>query len=84
MPDVVVSDIAMPGEDGYALLARMRADVCALGRVPAVALTAYSAPGDREQALSAGFHAHVAKPLRSDELLHAVVAARRSVAPASC
>ena len=54
VPDVVVSDIAMPGEDGYALLARMRSDVSALGRIPAVALTAYSAPGDREQALSAG------------------------------
>jgi PAS domain S-box-containing protein len=79
VPDVVVSDIAMPGEDGYALLARLRAEAAALGRIPAVALTAYSAPGDREQALSAGFHAHVAKPLRSDELLHALVAAHRSL-----
>ena len=84
LPDVVVSDIAMPGEDGYALLTRMRAEVSALGRIPAIALTAYSAPGDREQALSAGFHAHVAKPLRSDELLHAVVAAHQSQMPASC
>jgi PAS domain S-box-containing protein len=77
-PHVLVSDIAMPGSDGYALLARLRAEAAAFGRIPAVALTAYSAPGDREQALSAGFQAHVAKPLRSDELLHAVVAAHQS------
>ncbi len=83
LPDVVVSDIAMPGEDGYALLARMRSDVSAVGRIPAVALTAYSAPGDREQALSAGFHAHVAKPLRTEELLRAVVAAQSRTTTAS-
>jgi CheY-like chemotaxis protein len=73
--EVVVSDIAMPGEDGYALLARMRAREI-LGTVPAVALTAYSAPGDRERALSAGFDAHVAKPVRSPELVTPSLAAR--------
>src|SRR5262249_37148214 len=52
MPDVLVSDIAMPEEDGYSFLARMRASGARLGRVPAIALSAYSAPGDREQALS--------------------------------
>ncbi len=75
LPDVVVSDLAMPDEDGYSLLARMRAGE-RLKRVPAIALTAYSTPVDREQALSAGFHAHVAKPVRTAELLGAVVAAR--------
>jgi CheY-like chemotaxis protein len=75
LPDVVVSDLAMPDEDGYSLLARMRAGE-RLRRVPAIALTAYSSPVDREQALSAGFHAHVAKPVRTAELLGAVVAAR--------
>ena len=49
--------------------------VSGVGRIPAIALTAYSSPGDREQALSAGFHAHVAKPLRTDELVHTVAAA---------
>jgi CheY-like chemotaxis protein len=83
LPDVVVSDIAMPGEDGYALLAQMRSNVSTLGRIPAIALTAYSTAGDREQALTAGFQAHVAKPLRSEELLSALVALRRSLAPAS-
>ncbi len=82
VPDVVVSDIAMPGEDGYALLTRIRSGAAHIGRIPAIALTAYSAPGDREQALSAGFHAHVAKPLQTAELLRAVVAARRSRVPA--
>jgi PAS domain S-box-containing protein len=77
IPDVVVSDIAMPEEDGYALLSRMRErrSLCA---VPAIALTAYSAPSDREHALEAGFDAHVAKPVRTAELLHAIAAARES------
>jgi len=75
VPDVLVSDIAMPNEDGYALLARMRADVAGLGRIPAIALTALSAPSDRELALSAGFHAHVAKPPQTQELLRAVATA---------
>jgi PAS domain S-box-containing protein len=77
IPDVVVSDLAMPDEDGYSLLARMRAGE-RLRRVPAIALTAYSSPGDREQALSAGFHSHVAKPVRTAELLGAVIAAREA------
>jgi CheY-like chemotaxis protein len=80
LPDVLVSDLAMPNEDGYALLARMRSDAARLGRIPAIALTALSAPDDRAHALSAGFSAHVAKPPRTDELLHAVVAARHSLA----
>jgi PAS domain S-box-containing protein len=78
LPDLVVSDLAMPGEDGYALLARMREQGAPLQSVPAIALTAYSAPSDREQALSAGFHAHVAKPVRTADLMGAVVAARGS------
>jgi CheY-like chemotaxis protein len=76
LPDVVVSDLAMPDEDGYTLLARMRARDQHLRRVPAIALTAYSTPGDRAQALSAGFHSHVAKPVRTAELLGAIAAAR--------
>ena len=75
LPDVVVSDLAMPEEDGYSLLARMRAYGPPLHSVPAIALTAYSAPSDREHALSAGFQAHVAKPVRTADLVGAVVAA---------
>jgi PAS domain S-box-containing protein len=75
-PDLIVSDLAMPDEDGFWLLARIRSRGLPLREIPAIALTAYSAPGDREQALSAGFLAHLAKPVRTAELLGAVVAAR--------
>jgi CheY-like chemotaxis protein len=64
-PDVLVSDIGMPGMDGYALVGR-------LGDVPAVALTAYARPEDRERALSAGFREHVAKPINAATLIAAV------------
>ena len=56
----------------------MREQGAPLQAGPAIALTAYSAPSDREQALSAGFHAHVAKPVRTADLMGAVLAARES------
>jgi PAS domain S-box-containing protein len=68
-PDVVVSDIAMPHADGYDLIARLRqlpAD-CG-GRTPAIALTAYAAPADRDRALAAGYDAWLAKPCEAHEL----------------
>jgi len=58
---VLVSDIGMPGEDGYALIRRVRARFSP-EQLPAIALTAYAASSDREQALQAGFNAHVTKP----------------------
>jgi PAS domain S-box-containing protein len=61
-PDVVVSDIAMPGEDGYAFLRALRARGGPVGEVPAIALTAYAGSADRSRLLAAGFHAHVPKP----------------------
>ena len=61
-PDVVVSDIAMPGEDGVAFLHALRARRETIGNVPAIALTAYASTTDRRQLLDAGFLAHVAKP----------------------
>jgi PAS domain S-box-containing protein len=60
-PDVVVSDIAMPGEDGVAFLRALRARGGA-GDVPAIALTAYGTGEDRRRLLDAGFQAHVPKP----------------------
>ena len=59
--DVVVSDIGLPGEDGYSLIRRMRAG--AARDIPAIALTAYAAAGERERALEAGFDAWLAKPI---------------------
>ena len=61
-PDVVVSDIAMPGEDGVAFLHQLRARRETIGNVPAIALTAYASNADRRQLLEVGFQAHVAKP----------------------
>jgi CheY-like chemotaxis protein len=62
-PDVLLSDIAMSGEDGFALIRRVRAlDADKGGLVPAIALTAYAGASDRARALSAGFQLHMAKP----------------------
>ncbi|WP_433935835.1 response regulator [Sorangium cellulosum] len=69
-PDVLVSDIAMPGEDGYALIRKIRAlPAKSGGRTPAVALTAYARTEDRTRALRAGFNTHVPKPIEQAELL---------------
>jgi signal transduction histidine kinase/CheY-like chemotaxis protein len=77
-PDVVVSDIEMPGGDGYELIARVRALDAGRGRVlPAIALTAYARVEDRVRALTAGYQHHVAKPVEPTEL----VAVVRSLAP---
>ncbi len=68
-PDVLVSDINMPGMDGYELLRRVRAmEHGRGGRIPAVALTAYARAEDRVQALQAGFQMHVPKPIEPAEL----------------
>jgi PAS domain S-box-containing protein len=73
-PDVIVSDVGLPGENGYDLIERIRElDPSAGGTIPAVALTAYAAPRNRRRALLAGFHTHLAKPVEPDELV-AVVA----------
>ena len=70
--DAVVSDIAMPGEDGYGMIARLRARAT---NTPAIALTAYGGEEDRERALRAGFDAFVRKPVAPQEFLDAVLSA---------
>jgi PAS domain S-box-containing protein len=68
-PDVMVTDIGMPGEDGYSLMRRVREWERERGAyIPAVALTAYGRVEDRMRALSAGFQMHVAKPVEPAEL----------------
>jgi PAS domain S-box-containing protein len=68
-PDVLVSDIGLPGEDGYSLIKKIRAAEVATGkRIPAVALTAFARTEDRFQALAAGFNMHVPKPVEPAEL----------------
>ena len=66
--DVIVSDIAMPGEDGFWLMHRIRALPGKQGRTPAVALTALARTEDRARAIKAGFQMHMAKPVRLDDL----------------
>jgi signal transduction histidine kinase/CheY-like chemotaxis protein len=73
LPDAVVADIGLPGEDGYALMRRIRAlPGNAGGFVPAVAVTAYVRMEDRKQALAAGFQQHVAKPVDPVQLVDAI------------
>ena len=65
-PDVLVSDIGMPGEDGYDLIRRVRHLEAGRGRhIPAIALTAYAAAEDRRRTLRAGYDSHVAKPVEA-------------------
>ena len=80
-PDVLVSDIGMPGEDGYSFIRRVRALTHRVADVPAVALTAYSQPEDQRRALMAGFQKFVPKPVQVEELaavVHALADRRLS------
>lgn len=74
-PDVLVSDIGMPGENGYSLIRKLRDIEAQLGcgQIPAVALTAYARSEDRAAAIAAGFQIHVRKPVDPAQLA-AVVA----------
>ena len=69
-PDMILSDIGMPGEDGYEFLAKLRQLPDAEGGdTPAVALTAFARSEDRRRALMAGFQMHLPKPVEPAELL---------------
>lgn len=68
-PDVIVSDIGMPDEDGYSLMRKIRALPDEKSAIPSIALTAFSRALDRTRALSAGFQSHVAKPVELEELV---------------
>ncbi|MFL6284877.1 MAG: response regulator [Pyrinomonadaceae bacterium] len=71
LPGLIISDISMPGTDGYSLLAELRR-MPGLEHVPAIALTGHAMDEDRERALAAGFSVHVPKPVDPDELLRVV------------
>ncbi len=73
LPQVLVSDIGMPHEDGFALLSRLRERAPERGgAIPAIALTAYARSEDRHRALAAGFATHLAKPVEPGDLVAAV------------
>jgi CheY-like chemotaxis protein len=70
VPEILVCDVGLPGEDGHQFIRRVRAlDAERGGRIPALALTAYAGPGDRGKALAAGFDQHVPKPAAPAELV---------------
>jgi PAS domain S-box-containing protein len=81
LPQVIVSDIGMPNVDGYAFLSEIRAQPGELGRIPAVALTAYATTDDRIRIFSAGFQAHIVKPVDPGELLAVVAGVAKLVIP---
>jgi signal transduction histidine kinase/CHASE1-domain containing sensor protein/CheY-like chemotaxis protein len=77
-PDVLVSDIAMPDEDGYGLIEKVRSlENGESDRIPAVAITAYAKEEDRQKALSSGFQIYLAKPVELSELISVVARAAR-------
>ncbi len=68
-PDLIISDIGMPNEDGFGFVRKLRAlPLSRGGRIPAVALTAYARAEDRDHALNCGFQAHLPKPLDISQL----------------
>ena len=69
-PDILLSDIGMPEEDGYGLLERVRSG--GERQIPAIALTAYARAEDRERALAAGFQEHLTKPIDPKQLIAAI------------
>jgi CheY-like chemotaxis protein len=78
-PDVLVSDIGMPNEDGYFLIQELRSrppDRC--GDIPAIALTAYGRVQDTVRLLESGFHMHVTKPVEPAELFAAIRSVTRT------
>ena len=72
-PHVLISDIGLPGTDGYEFLRRVRELPAAEGgRTPAIALTAFARAEDRQLALRAGFQTHVTKPAEASELINVI------------
>jgi CheY-like chemotaxis protein len=72
-PHVLVSDIGLPGQDGFALIRQVRSLRPEQGgTTPAIALTAYASPEDRQRAAAAGFQLHVSKPVEPSRLIETI------------
>jgi len=79
LPDVLLSDVGMPREDGYELIRRVRSRPLERGGgIPAIAVTAYASARDRESVLASGYEAHVAKPFEPETLAQTVAALCRA------
>ena len=75
LPDVLISDIGMPDEDGYELIRKLRSAAPDKGGLtPAIALTGYASRKDRERALTAGYQKHMAKPIEQADMIAAIAA----------
>ena len=75
LPDVLISDIGMPDEDGYEFIRKLRRLPPEKGgQTPAIALTGYASRKDRERALAAGYHQHMAKPVEQVDMIAAIAA----------
>jgi PAS domain S-box-containing protein len=70
--DLLLSDIGMPDMDGYALIHKVRQLGSPMGRIPAIAVTAYARAEDRQRSLLAGYQMHISKPLETPELIGAI------------
>lgn len=77
--DVLASDIGLPGMTGYDLIRTIRSRDGDLRHLPAIAVTAFAMPGDRAEALEAGFDAHIAKPIEAKALVGLILAVTRRV-----
>jgi signal transduction histidine kinase/ActR/RegA family two-component response regulator len=71
-PDVVVSDIGMPGVDGFEFIRQLRLSKSQASNAPAIALSAYTSEHDRRRALQSGFQLHLAKPVNARELVQSI------------
>jgi CheY-like chemotaxis protein len=80
-PDVVVSDIGMPDEDGYTFIRHIRQANGDARRLPAIALTAYARKQDADAALTAGYDHHLAKPVMPADLIRAIKEVTTGQAP---
>ena len=79
LPDVLLSDVGMPREDGYELIRQLRSRPLERGGgIPAIAVTAYATDSDRAAALASGYQAHVAKPFEPETLARIVASLRHA------
>lgn len=82
--DVLVSDIQMPGTDGYELIHQVRTlEALGSSKIPAIALTAYARVEDRTRSLLAGYQAHLSKPIETAELVAMIAALAGRTGPSS-
>ena len=81
LPQVIVSDLGMPSEDGFQVIRRIRALGPQLSRIPAVAVTGYATSEDVQRALDAGFQVHISKPMDPNTFVAAVAELARTKPP---